>query len=94
MFKLFKVIYNDGGWHNGALPYFFYIAKSKEEVIENSERYKRFLEYKENRGGVICISEVSGPIVDFDFENLKDFEITINVKVKEKEQNHEADRQN
>ena len=82
MYKIFKVTYNDGGWHSGDLPHFFYIAKNKEEVIDNSKQYKKFLEARECRGGYIWISEVSGLAHDFEFENLKDFNITVSVKAK------------
>ena len=82
MYKIFKITYNDGGWHSGVLPHFFYIARNKEDVIDNSREYKRFLESKECWGGDIWISEVSGLAHDFEFENLKDFDITVSVKEK------------
>ena len=53
MYKIFEVTYNDGDWHSGDLPHFFYIAKSEEEVITNSKEYKEYLELNElrdNRG--------------------------------------------
>lgn len=55
MYKIFRCTYNDGGWHSGDLAHFFYIAKSEEEVIANSKKYKQFLEWKECRGGDIWI---------------------------------------
>lgn len=83
MYKIFKVIYNDGGWHSGDLPHFFYIAKSKEEVIANSEKYKDYLERKECFGGDIWVGEVSSSHLNYDFENLKDFNIIIAAKNKD-----------
>ena len=83
MYKIFRVTYNDGGWHSGDLPHFFYIARSKEEVVASSRKYKQFLEWKECSGGDIWISEVSGLAHDFEFENLKDFDITVSVKAKD-----------
>ena len=43
MYKIFKVTYNDGSWHSGDLPHFYYIAKSEEEVIDNSKEYQDYL---------------------------------------------------
>lgn len=83
MYKIFRITYNDGGWHSGDLPHFFYIARNEEEVIANSKEYKRFLENKECYGGDIWIREVSGLAYDFEFENLKDFDTTISVKAKD-----------
>lgn len=82
MYKIFKVTYNDGGWHSGDLPHFFYIAKSKEEVIANSEEYQQYLDQQKKRGGGIWISEVSGLAEDFYFENLAEFDITVSVRRK------------
>ena len=31
-YKIFRVTYNDGGWHSGDLPHFYYIAQNEEEV--------------------------------------------------------------
>ena len=83
MYKIFEVTYNDGGWHSGPLPHFFYIAESEEEVILNSKKYKNFLEMQENRGGDIWISEVSGVVPSYHFENLEAFDISISVKKKD-----------
>ena len=82
MFKIFKITYNDGGWHSWPLPHFFYIAESEEEVILNSKKYKNFLEMRENRGGDIWIKEVSGLVPNYDFENLDAFDISISLKKK------------
>lgn len=81
-YKIFEVTYNDGGWHSGSLPHFFYIARSKEDVIANSKKYQDFLEQKELRGGDIWIHEVSGLAHDFYFENLSEFEISVSVRQK------------
>lgn len=78
--KIFKVTYNDGGWHCGDLPHFFYIARSEEEVIANSKRYAEFIERKELRGGYIWIIEFDGINYPAEWENLKDFEIYLSAK--------------
>jgi len=89
MYKIFKVTYNDGGWHSSELPHFFYIAESEEDIIANSKEYKDFLECQKTRGGDIWISEVSeaigthGLVYAFYFENLQDFDIEISVKKKD-----------
>lgn len=89
MYKIFKVTYNDGGWHSGALPHFFYIAETKEDVIANSKEYKDYLERQQTRGGDIWINEISeaigthGLVYNFYFENLEDFNIEISVKKKD-----------
>ena len=78
--KIFKITYNDGGWHNGDLPHFFYIARNKEEVIANSKRYAEFVECKKLRDGNIWIIEVNGINYPEEWENLKDFEIHLSIK--------------
>ena len=88
MYKIFEITYNDGGWHSGDLPHFFYIAKSKENVIVNSKKYQDYLKRQKTYGGDIWISEISkaigthGLVYDFYFENLQDFDIEISVKKK------------
>ena len=88
MYKIFEVTYNDGGWHSGDLPHFYYIAKSKEDVIVNSKNYQEYLDWQADRGGDIWISEISeavgvhGLTYDFYFENLKDFDVEISVRKK------------
>ena len=82
MYKIFKVTYNDGGWFTSGPPHFFYIAKSEEDVIANSKIYQKYLEYKNKRGGDIWIWEASGLEDEFFFENIKEFDIEINVKKK------------
>lgn len=83
MYKIFEITYNDGGWHNGYLPHFFYIAKSKEDVIANSKEYQKYIEMQELSKGDIWIHEVSGMIENFYFENLEDFDIDISVRKKD-----------
>lgn len=83
MYKIFKVTYNDGGWHSGDLPHFFYIAKSKEDVIANSKKYQEYVEMQKLSKGDIWLHEVSGMIEDFYFENLKDFDIKITIRKKD-----------
>ena len=87
MFKLFRCTYNDGGWHSGDLPHFYYVAKSKEEVIANSKKYQEFLERRDCRGGDVWISELTGVygthptlIYTCESENLGDFDITLTIK--------------
>lgn len=82
MYKIFEVTYNDGGWHSGDLPHFFYIAKSKEDVVANSKKYQDYLERQNNCGGDIWLHEVSGLVHNFYFENLEDFDIEITVREK------------
>lgn len=83
MFKIFKVTYNDGGWHTGSLPHFFYIAENEDDVIKHSKRYKDFLEQRDFGGGDIWITEMAGLYGTWDFENLEDFDISISAKEKE-----------
>ena len=82
-YKIFKVTYNDGGWHSGELPYFYYIAHDEEEVRANSKKYLEFEERQEAFGGNIWLYEVSGLGYQHDWENLKDFNITIQVAKRE-----------
>lgn len=77
MYKIFEVTYNDGGWHSGGLPHFFYIAKNKEEVVADSKKYQDYLERQRIWGGDIWLHEVSGSIGNFYFENLADFDIVV-----------------
>ena len=72
-YKIFKITYNDGGWHSGPLPSAFFIAKNKEEVMEKSEAYKKF----EERLGDIWISDFCDTSIYGDFENIEDFNIEI-----------------
>ena len=83
MYKIFEVTYNDGGWHSGDLPHFLYIAKNKEDIINNSIKYQDFLKRQKYNGGDIWIHEVSGLVKHFHFENLQDFDISISVKKKD-----------
>jgi hypothetical protein len=83
MYKIFNITYNDGGWHSGDLPNFYYIAKNQEEVIANSAKYYEYLKRREKRGGSVWIKEVSGLSYDFEFENLDGFDIEVTVRRKE-----------
>lgn len=76
-YKIFKVTYNDGEWHCGDLPHFYYIAKNEEDVIVNSKKYAEFLQRKEKFGGSIWISEFNGIQSVFEWENLNDFDLTM-----------------
>jgi len=54
MLKLFKVIFNDGDWHNGDLPSELIIAENKEEaIIKVKQKCSRY-----NRGWDIFANEV------------------------------------
>lgn len=82
MYKIFKVTYNDGGWHSGGLPHFFYIAKNKEEVISNSKQYQDYLNLKQRRGGDIWVWEESDLINTRYCENSTEFDITVSITKK------------
>lgn len=82
-YKIFKVTYNDGGWHSGELPYFYYIAYDEEEVRANSKKYLEFKERQDAFGGDIWLDEVNGLGYTHDWENLKDFNVIIQVALKE-----------
>lgn len=85
MYKIFEITYNDGGWHSGDLPHFYFIAKSEEDVVANSKEYQKYLDRQKNRGGSIWISEKTcvvgthGLVYDFYFENLEGFDIKMSV---------------
>lgn len=88
MYKIFDVIYSHGRWHSGDLPHFYYIAKSKEDVIANSKKYQEFLKQKESYGGSVWIYEIHcvvntgeryGLVSRFEFENLEDFNIEMSI---------------
>lgn len=92
MYKIFRVTYNDGGWHSGDLPNFYYIAKSEEEVIANSKKYQEYLDWQMSIGGDVWIREVSravgsggvvGLTYSFYFENLEGFDIEMSVRKKD-----------
>lgn len=82
MYKIFRITYNDGGWHSGALPYFFYIAKNEEDVIAYSRRYQDFIRRQKLYGGDIWVYEASELVDSYDFENLADFNIEITLRKK------------
>ena len=80
MYKIYKCWYNDGDWHSGPLPTFYYIAESEEEVKQNSKCYQSFLESQKNRGGDIWINETDALPYGFEFENRQGFEISVSVR--------------
>ena len=82
-YKIFKVTYNDGGWHSGELPHFYYIARDEEEVRANSKKYLDFKERQDAFGGDIWLYEVNGFDYMRDWENLKDFTVNIQIAIKE-----------
>lgn len=86
MYKIFEIKYNDGTWFTGSIPNFYYIAKNKEDVILNSNKYKDFLEQQKYRGGDIWITEVSGLAPSYHFENFNDFDISISLKKKDSDE--------
>ena len=89
MYKIFEITYNDGGWHSGDLPHFYYIAESEEDVVANSKEYQKYLEWQKNRGGSVWISErtravgAHGLVREFYFENLEGFDIEMSVRKKD-----------
>ena len=78
--KIFKVTYNDGGWHCGELPHFYYIARNEEELKANSKKYAEFVERKERSHGDIWIHDFDGIDYPVEWENLNDFEVCLSVK--------------
>ena len=79
-YKIFEITYNNGKFHNGDLPHFFYIAKSKEDIIRHSKKYQAYLDRQSFEGGDIWINEISGLVPSTHFENLEDFEVCISTK--------------
>lgn len=79
MYKIFKVTYDNGGWHPaGGTPHFYYIAKSVEEVIAYSEKYKEFLKRRDESDGYLGVTEVSG-FDEIRFENIDKFDISVSI---------------
>ena len=76
-YKIFKITYNDGGWHSGDLPHFYYIARTEEEVFSNSKNYIDFKERREVYGGDIWVHEVKGVDFPSEWENLNAFNVAI-----------------
>ena len=64
MLKLFKVIFNDRGWHSGDLPSELVIAENKEEAIIKAKQ-KRI---RYNKGWDIFANEVK---IDIDVTREK-----------------------
>ena len=81
-YKVFKVVYNDGGWHAGELPHFYYIARNEEELIANSALYAQFAERRKRSRGDIWIHEFNGIDYPAEWENLKNFNIHLIIKEK------------
>lgn len=82
-YKIFRITYNDGGWHSGDLPHFFYIAHNEEEVRANSKHYAEFKTRQDTFGGDIWIHEVEEVEFPFEWENLDDFDVKITAAPKE-----------
>lgn len=82
-YKIFKITYNDGGWHSGDLPHFYYIAHNEDEVRANSKNYAEFMERQNAFGGDIWMHEVKGVDFPSEWENLNDFTVTITATAKE-----------
>lgn len=74
--KLYRIVYNDGGWHSGGTPDSFFIAKNKDEVKEKSRAYKDFCEMRESCGGDLYIYEITN-LFHIGVENGSDFEFNI-----------------
>lgn len=81
-YKVFKVVYNDGGWHAGELPHFYYIARNEEELIANSALYAQFAERRKRSRGDIWIHEFNGIDYPSEWENLKNFNIHLTIEEK------------
>jgi len=80
MYKIFKVTYDNGGWHPaGGTPHFYYIAKSVEEVIAYSEKYKEFLKRRDESDGYLSVTEASGLAEKYHFENIEDFDVLVSI---------------
>ena len=82
-YKIFKITYNDGGWHSGDLPHFYYIAHNEDEVRTNSKKYTEFKNRREAFGGDIWLYEVNGVEFPSEWENLKDFNVVVQATSKE-----------
>ena len=79
-YKLFKVMFIDSEWR-AYTPYFYYIAKNKDEVIRNSKEYESFMQMREERGGDIHIEEDSS-VLDHCIENIEEFNVSITIEKK------------
>jgi hypothetical protein len=76
-YKIFRITYNDGCWHSGDLPHFYYIAHNEDEVRANSKNYADFEERQKNFGGDIWLHEINGVEFPSEWENLEDFNISL-----------------
>lgn len=84
MYKIYQIMYNDGDWYTNGPPTLYHIAKSEQEVIDNSKFYKLCLDKKERRGGDTWIGPIDPvEILLRDIENLDDYNITITIEKKE-----------
>ena len=84
MYKIYQMMYNDGGWYTNGPPTLYRIAELEQEVIDNSKFYKLCLDKKEKRGGDIWVSPINPIKFLFrDIENLDDYNITITIEKKE-----------
>lgn len=77
MYKLYKITYNDGGWHSGDLPTSYYVAQSVEEVKANSKSYANFESKAKRLGGCVWVTDATAM---HKFENLQAFELHIKNK--------------
>lgn len=74
--KLYRIVYNDGGWYSGGTPDSFFIANSENEVKEKSKAYKQFKEMQISCGGDLYIYEITN-LFHIGVENGSDFEFNI-----------------
>lgn len=79
--KLYRIVYNDGGWHTGGPPDALFIANSEDEVKEKSSAYRDFKVMKESIGGDLYIFEVTN-LRYIGVENGADFEFHFKEKEK------------
>lgn len=74
--KLYKIIYNDGGWHTG-LPFkALFIAENEDEVKEKSNTYNDFKRMQTSVGGDLYMYEITN-LEHIGIENGSDFEFNI-----------------
>lgn len=79
--KLYRIVYNDGGWYTGGPPDSLFIANNENEVKEKSRVYHDFKEMKESVGGDLYIFEVTD-LRHIGIENGSNFEFCIKEKEK------------
>lgn len=74
--KLYRIVYNDGGWHSGGTPDSFFVAKNEDEVKEKSRAYNNFKRMQTSVGGDLYMYEITN-LFHIGVENGSDFEFNI-----------------